>query len=207
MRRVWVDPASPQRDALEEAAKWILAGRVVAIPTDTLYGLAVDPFNAAAVDALFAAKDRPSDRAVPLVASDRAQVERVLGPLTPLGARLAERGWPGALTLVVAAPRSIARAVTGDAGTVGVRVPNHDVARAIARGVGRPVTATSANISGEPPTDDPDRVEATLGERVEMLVDVGRTAGGPPSTIVDVTGAEPRLIRAGALPWDEIRRW
>ncbi len=207
MRRVWVDPASPQRDALEEAAKWILAGRVVAIPTDTLYGLAVDPFSAAAVDALFAAKDRPGERALPLIASDRAQVERVLGPLTPLGARLADRGWPGPLTLVVAAPRSIAAAVTAGTGTVGVRVPQHDVARAIARMVGRPLTATSANISGEPATDDPDRVEASLGDRIEMLVDVGRTAGGLPSTIVDVTGAEPRLIRAGAVSWDEIQRW
>ena len=207
MRRVWVDPAAPQRDALEEAAKWILAGRVVAIPTDTLYGLAVDPFSAAAVDALFVAKDRPADRAIPLIAADRAQVEGVLGPLTPLGARLAERGWPGPLTLVVAAPRALAAGVTGGAGTVGVRVPNHDVARAIARLAGRPITATSANVSGEPATDDPDRVEATLGDRIELLVDVGRTAGGSPSTIVDVTGAEPRLIRAGAVAWDEIQRW
>ena len=207
MRRVWVDPASPQRDAIEEAAKWILAGRVVAIPTDTLYGLAVDPFNAAAVDALFAAKDRPSERAVPLIASDRAQVERAIGRLTPLAARLADRGWPGPLTLVVAAPRSIAAGVTGDGVTVGIRVPRHDVARAIARIAGRPITATSANISGEAPTADPDRVEASLGDRVEMLVDVGRTAGGPPSTIVDATGAEPRLIRAGAVPWDEIQTW
>jgi L-threonylcarbamoyladenylate synthase len=207
MRRVWVDPAAPQRDAIEEAAKWILAGRVVAIPTDTLYGLAVDPFSSAALDALFAAKDRPTDRAIPLIAADRAQVEGVLGMLTPLGARLAEHGWPGPLTLVVAAPGALAAGVTGGTGTVGVRVPNHDVARAIARLAGRPITATSANVSGEPATNDPDRVEAVLGDRIEMLVDVGRTAGGAPSTIVDVTGAEPRLIRAGAVPWDEIQRW
>jgi len=207
MRRVWVDPASPQRDAIEEAGKWIRAGRVVAIPTDTLYGLAADPFSDAAVDALFAAKGRPAERAVPLIAGDREQVERVLGRLTPLGAALAERGWPGPLTLVVAAPRSLAAGVTGGTGTVGVRVPNHAVARAIARAAGGPVTATSANISGQPATDDPDRVEAALGGRIEMLVDVGRTAGGLPSTIVDVTGAEPRLIRAGAVPWDEMVTW
>ncbi|HZT77913.1 MAG TPA: L-threonylcarbamoyladenylate synthase [Vicinamibacterales bacterium] len=204
---MWVDPAAPQRDAIEEAAKWILAGRVVAIPTDTLYGLAVDPWSAVAVDALFAAKDRPAERAIPLIASDRAQVETAIGPLSPTAARLADRGWPGPLTLVVPAPPALAAAVTGGTGTVGVRVPNHDVARAIARLAGRPITATSANLSGEPATDDPDRVEASLGDRIQMLVDVGRTAGGPPSTIVDVTGAAPRLLRAGAVAWDEIERW
>lgn len=207
MRRVWVDPAAPQRDAIEEAAKWILAGRVVAIPTDTLYGLAADPFSAAAIDALFAAKDRPAERAVPLIASDRAQVESSIGALSPIAARLADRAWPGPLTLVVAAPRTLASGVTGGTGTVGVRVPNHDVARAIARIAARPITATSANVSGEPATDDADCVERTLGDRIEMLIDVGRTAGGPPSTIVDVTGDTPRLVRAGAIPWDEIQRW
>jgi len=206
MRRVWVDPAAPQRDAIEEAAKWILAGRIVAIPTDTLYGLAVDPFSAAAVDALFAAKARPADRAIPLVAADRAQVEAAVGALPAIAARLADRAWPGPLTLVVRAPRALAP-VTGDTGTVGIRVPNQDVARAIARMTGRPVTATSANVSGEPATDDPDRVEAALGDRIELLVDAGRTAGGPASTIVDVTGDVPRLVRAGAIAWDTIQQW
>ena len=206
MRRVVVDPGAPQRDAIEEAAKWILAGRVVAIPTDTLYGLAVDPFSAPAVDALFAAKNRPAERAVPLIAADRAQVEATLGMLSPIAARLADRGWPGPLTLVVPAPRALAAGVISG-GTVGVRVPNHDVARAIARAAGRPITATSANLSGEPATDDPDRVEASLGERIDFMIDAGRTPGGPPSTIADVTGSAPRLVRAGAIAWDEIQRW
>jgi len=105
------------------------------------------------------------------------------------------------------APRGLAAGVTGGTGTVGVRVPNHDVARAIARIAARPITATSANLSGEPATDDADCVERTLGDRIEMLIDVGRTAGGPPSTIVDVTDDTPRLVRAGAIPWDEIQRW
>ncbi len=207
MRRVWVDPAAPQRDAIEEAAKWILAGRIVAIPTDTLYGLAVDPFSAAAVEALFAAKRRPADRAVPLVAADRRQVEATIGALSPLAARLADRGWPGPLTLVVPAPRALAPALAAGTGTVGVRVPNHDVARAIASLAERPITATSANVTGEPATDDPDRVEAALGNAIEMLVDIGRTPGGAPSTVVDVTGRAPRLVREGAVGWNEIQRW
>lgn len=205
MRRVFVDPDAPQRDAIEEAAKWIVTGGLVAIPTDTLYGLAVDPFRRDAVERLFAAKERPLDRAVPLIAADAAQVAAAIGPLPPLGTRLAERYWPGPLTLVVPAPRGMAPRVMGDGGTVGVRVPRHDVARAIARACGRPITATSANVSGRPATADPAEVEETLGDRVDLLIDVGPTAGGAPSTIVDVTGAEARLVRAGAIPWDEIR--
>jgi L-threonylcarbamoyladenylate synthase len=207
VRRVFVDPGAPQRDAIEEAAKWILLGGIVAIPTDTLYGLAVDPFRRDAVERLFEAKARPADRAIPLIAADAAQVASAIGQLPPLGAALAARYWPGPLTLVVAAPPGLARRVTGEGGTVGVRVPRHDLAREIARYCGRPVTATSANVSGQPATDDPERVEAALGDRIDLLIDAGRTPGGPPSTIVDVAGAEPRLVRAGAIAWDEIQRW
>src|SRR5262245_273579 len=207
MRRVFVDPGAPQRDAIDEAAKWIRHGGLVAIPTDTLYGLACDPFRADAVSRLFAVKGRSAERALPLIAADAAQVATYLGALTPLGARLAERFWPGPLTLILAAPRSLARDVTGGTGTVGVRVPADDVARAIAAASARPITATSANISGGPSTADPDEVERTLGDRIDLLIDTGRTRGGPPSTMVDVTAPEPRLVRAGAIAWDEIQTW
>jgi len=206
MRRVAVDPDAPQRDAIEEAAKWILAGGVVAIPTDTLYGLAVDPFRADAVKRLFDVKGRPEDRGVPLIAADVAQVESGMIRLSPLATRLAERFWPGPLTIVVPAPVALAAGVTAGSGTVAVRVPAHDVARTICRLAGRPVTATSANISGHQATADPDEVERTLGDRIDLLIDTGRTRGGAPSTIVDATTAEPRLIRAGAIGWDEIER-
>ena len=204
MRRVFVDPGAPQRDAIEEAATWILAGAVVAIPTDTLYGLAVDPFNADAVARLFAIKGRDAARALPLVAADRRQVESTMGRLTGDAARLAERFWPGPLTLVIPAPASLAAAVIGSGRTVGVRVPNHDVLRAVLAICGKPVTATSANLSGQAPTEDPDRVERELGRRVDFLLDTGATPGGAPSTIVDVTRTPPTLVRAGAIPWDDI---
>jgi len=207
MRRVFVDPGAPQRDAIQEAAKWIRNGGVVAIPTDTLYGLACDPFRADAVARVFAVKGRAAERALPLIAADAAQVAAHLGTLTPLGARLAERFWPGPLTLILAAPASLARDVTGDTGTVGVRVPADDVARAIAAACERPITATSANISGGPSTSDPNEVERTLGDRIDLLIDTGATRGGSPSTIVDVTSARPRLVRAGAIAWDEIQTW
>jgi L-threonylcarbamoyladenylate synthase len=207
MRRVFVDPESPQRDAIDEAAKWILNGGVVAIPTDTLYGLAVDPFSADAVARLFAVKGRSAERGLPLVATDAAQISAHLGRLSPDAERLAARFWPGPLTLLVAAPRTLARDVTGGTGKVGVRVPADAVARAVCAAVGRPITATSANVSGEPATSDPGHVERALGDRIDLLIDVGQTPGGAPSTIVDATGASPTLVRAGAIAWEEIQRW
>jgi L-threonylcarbamoyladenylate synthase len=205
MRRVFVDPGAPQRDALLEAAKWIRTGGLVALATDTLYGLAVDPFRADAVARLFAAKGRAEDRGVPLIAADEAQIAAHLGPLPPAGAALARRFWPGPLTVLIEAPAALAGRVTGGTGRIGVRVPAHEIARAVCRAADRPVTATSANISGRPPTADPDEVERTLGDVVDLLVDTGAAPGGAPSTIVDVTGGELRLVRAGAIAWDDIR--
>jgi len=207
VRRVFVDPEAPQRDAIEEAAKWILEGEVIALPTDTLYGLAVDPFNAAAVARLFAAKGRPEDKGIPLIAADRAQIERHIGALTGSAARLAERFWPGPLTLLLLAPRAMAAAVSAGTGRVGVRVPDDRCARAICAAAGRPITATSANVSGAPATPSPDDVERSLGDRIMLLFDAGPTRGGPPSTIVDVSSAnsEPALVRAGAIAWNQIQ--
>jgi L-threonylcarbamoyladenylate synthase len=207
VRRVFVDPGSPQRDAIQEAAKWILSGGVVALPTDTLYGLAADPFSPDAVARVFRVKGRAAERALPLIAADAQQVSAHLGPLSATAARLAERFWPGPLTLLVAAPRALAHDVTGGTGRVGVRVPADDVARAICRAAGRPLTATSANVSGEPATADPDHVERTLGDRIDLLIDAGPTRGGAASTIVDATAAAPALVRAGAIPWAEILAW
>ena len=207
MRRVFVDPDAPQRDAIEEAAKWIRGRGLVALPTDTLYGLAADPFCVDAVARVFAAKGRGAERALPLIAADTAQVATHLGRLSAKGDQLADRFWPGPLTLILAAPRGLARDVTGGLGTVGVRVPDHGVARAICAACDHPVTATSANISGEPASSDPDEIERTLGDRIDLLIDTGPTRGGAASTIVDATSAEPALVRAGAIPWDDILAW
>ena len=207
MRRVFVDPGAPQRDAVEEAATWIRAGGVVALPTDTLYGLAVDPFNANAVARVFEVKGRSSERALPLIAADAAQIAAHLGALPPIARRLAERFWPGPLTLLLPAAPALATDVTGGTGKVGVRVPADGIARAVCAAAGRPVTATSANVSGEPATPDPEVVERTLGSRIDFLLDTGPTRGGAPSTILDVTGDQPQVVRAGAISWDEISAW
>jgi L-threonylcarbamoyladenylate synthase len=108
---------------------------------------------------------------------------------------------------LLTAPPALAPDVSGGTGTVGVRVPAHAVARALCRACGTPLTATSANISGAAPSADPGEVERTLGARIDLLVDAGATPGGPPSTIVDATGASPRLVRQGAIAWEEIQEY
>jgi tRNA threonylcarbamoyl adenosine modification protein (Sua5/YciO/YrdC/YwlC family) len=202
--RIRVATSDPEPAKIAKAADTIVHGGVVAMPTDTLYGLAVDPFNTAAVDKLFALKGRASDQPIPLVATDNGQVYDWIGELSPLGFLLAERFWPGPLTLVMRAPLTIDRRIAGAHHTVGVRVPEHDVTRALCAAAGRPLTATSANLSGQPATADPDVVVRTVGSGLDLLLDAGLTRGGAPSTLVDVTRIDPVLIREGAIPWADI---
>ena len=204
MIRLKVDSDDPDAALVDRGAAVIRSAGIIALPTDTLYGLAADPFNPVAVRRIFEVKSREQGRALPLVAADADQIARWLAPLSPTVERLAARFWPGPLTLLVPAPSALAADVAGGTGRVGVRVPAHAVARALCRAAGVVLTATSANISGEPPTEDPERVALSLGDRIELLLDAGPTPGGRPSTIADVSSGEPRLVRAGAIAWDEI---
>lgn len=200
MRRV--TPSS----SLAEAALVIRRGGVVAIPTDTLYGLAVDPFSPAAIARLFALKGRAGERAVALIAADVEQVTAQMGALSAPARQLASTYWPGPLTLLLPRPSTIPAELTGGSDRVGVRVPNHDVARALCRACGHLLTATSANVSGEPASDDPDHVARVFASSdVELLLDAGRTPGGPPSTIVEALADGIRLVRPGAIDFDEIQ--
>jgi L-threonylcarbamoyladenylate synthase len=209
MRRIAIDARQPAATALAEAAAILRAGGVVAMPTDTLYGLAADPFSSAAITRVFAVKGRSAERAMPLVAADVDQVVRQIGPLSEVAQRLASMYWPGPLTLLVARPPSIPAEVAGGRGEIGVRVPAHTVPRELCRVCGCLLTATSANLSGEPPSNDPDAVARSLGIAgpwgVDLLLDAGRTPGGAPSTIVDVTGRDVRLVRPGAIAWDDVQ--
>jgi len=196
-------------DALETAAAAIRNGGLVVIPTDTLYGLASSPFDALAIARLFDAKGRDAAQALPLIAADLDQVVEKIGALPARARRLAERYWPGPLTIVVPAPPQIVSAATGGTGRIGVRVPNHPVAVELCRLTGFPITATSANVSGRPASADPDEVVKGLGEMqaaIAVMLDSGATPGGPASTIVDVSEDEPRLVRAGAISWEAIQR-
>ena len=201
---VTVDPVRPTAEAIDTAVRALRAGGVVAYPTDTLYGLAVDPRLPEAVARLFEVKGRSLTAAIPLVAAETGQVERDVGPLSELATRLARQFWPGPLTLVIEAHLGLDERLLAGGTSVAVRVPDHPVARALAKRLGFPVTATSANTTGGVPSDTPRAVEEGLGAAVTLGIDGGRTTGGAPSTIVDVRGDRPVLVRDGRVGWDRV---
>jgi L-threonylcarbamoyladenylate synthase len=185
------------------AVSALRSGGVVAFPTDTFYGLAVDPRSALAVKRIFELKRRAADQPLPLIASSVDQIVDHVGTMTPLASRLALHGWPGPLTLIIPASPALCEGVHLSTGKVAVRVPADSVARALASSAGHAITSTSANISGNPPASTPAEVIASI-HGIDVLIDSGPTAAGLPSTIVDATGGAPILIRAGAVPWERV---
>lgn len=196
-------PGDPEPQTLARAVDALRAGSVVAFPTDTLYGLAADPRSDAAIARLFEVKGRDRGMAMPLIAADAAQA-RMAGNLGPAEMRLAAAFWPGPLAVVVEAEPGLSREALLD-GTVAIRVPAHPVARALAAAFGFPVTATSANRSGQPAAESGEDVARAV-RGVAVLVDGGRVPGGAPSTIVRVTNEGPVLVRAGAVAWERVLR-
>lgn len=199
-----VSAESPDPAVIRAAADLVRRGLVVAYPTDTLYGLAVDPRNAAAVTRLFALKGRPESSALTLIAADMGQA-RAAGELSPQAERLAARWWPGPVTLVVRAQAILAREMLAGGLTVGIRIPDHAVAIALAREAGCAVTATSANRSGATAASTAEAVADALPD-VDAIVDAGPVRGGAPSTIVDASVPSVSLLRQGVVPWDKVLR-
>ena len=193
----------PPEDSLAEAARALAEGWPVAIPTDTVYGLAVDPFRPGATDRLFDAKRRPRDVNLPVLVTGREQA-LLLATAVPDGAlALMERFWPGPLTIVVPSRPDLAADLGEDEATVGVRCPGHPVPRALCRVAG-PLATTSANLHGQPTLPTAEEVVAVFGSTVPVVLD-GGTCQGRPSTVVDCTGQEPKLLREGRVSWDDVR--
>ncbi len=189
--------------AIAMAVEVLRRGGVVAYPTDTLYGLAVDAGSDGALQRLLAIKERDRDRAIPLIAGSIEQA-CAAAHLSEGDLRLARAFWPGPLALVVGARPGVAVLAAAADGTVALRVPAHPLARRLATTFGACITATSANRSGEPPTASAADIAASLGDRVDLLLDGGDAPGGPPSTIVALGPDGPRLVRAGAIAWERV---
>jgi L-threonylcarbamoyladenylate synthase len=202
MQRVFVDADGRGDAAMAAAVDVLRQGGVVAFPTDTLYGLAVDPRSDVAVAKLFALKGRGVTAAVPLIGASIEQV-MLAGTLGPRERRIADAFWPGPLSIVIPSSQAIARGVVGGEDTVAVRVPAHRVARQLAAAFGFCITATSANPTGSPPATSADAVASALPQ-VDLLLDGGDAPGGAPSTIVGFDSDAPVLIRAGAVPWERV---
>ena len=200
--RIDIDPASCRPEDLAEAVSFLRSGGIVAFPTDTLYGLAVDPTSPSAVARLFALKERPASAAIPFVAASREQVE-AWATMSTDAARLADAFWPGPLSLICDAPAAIVPAIHAQLGTIAVRVPAHPVARALAAAWGSPLPATSANVSGQPPAVRAEDLVTLISEHL-LVIDAGPAKGGAPSTIVDARQQPPVLVREGAIAWNRV---
>ncbi len=194
-------------DSLATAAQALRNGAVVAVPTDTVYGLAADPHQPRAVELLFALKERPTAVALPVLVAGRDQLSTVCGPLGKAAEHLAGRFWPGPLTLVVPRRRSFTADLGGPASarqTVGVRWPDHPVIQSLCRQLG-PLAVTSANRHGAAPATEAGAVGAIFaGDDGLALILDGGFCGGTPSTVVECRGPAMRSLREGAIPWPDL---
>jgi L-threonylcarbamoyladenylate synthase len=204
-----VDPARVLPDLLLEAAGIIRHGGAVAYPTETFYGLAVDPFDKKAVERLFALKQRPAGQPLILLL---AQTEEAFDLAAPSGAAkswfldLARAFWPGPLTLVLPARASLACPALAASAGVAVRISSHPLAQQLARSSGMPITSTSANVSGEAPPASADAIDQRIAAGVDLILDGGPTPGDAASTILDLTGQRPVMTRAGGVTREQISR-
>ncbi len=198
--------ASEQALAVEEAAAIILEGGIVAFPTETYYGLAVDPFNCQALDRLFALKQRSLSKPVLTIIENRAQLSTISTVIPPCFNSLMARFWPGPLTLIFNARPELPPRVTAASGTIGARVSSNALAHSLVRAVGRPITATSANISGQPPALNAGRLQKIFGGGLDYILDGGSTPGGQGSTIIGCQGDELCLLRSGVVEVDQLFR-
>lgn len=189
-----VNPERPEDSAVREAAECLARGGLLILPTDTVYGLAADPRVPGAEDRLYEAKRRPAEKAIPRLASDARQVSGSGAVLGGKGRRLAERYWPGPLTLVLAVP----------GGTCGFRVPDHATCLAVLRAVGAPLAVTSANLSGAPEARTAEDAVRSLCEQVELALDAGPAPGGVASSVVRVIGEHVEILREGAISGPEL---
>jgi L-threonylcarbamoyladenylate synthase len=189
--------------AIPRALEILRAGGLVAFPTDTVYGLGCLAFDQAAIESIYLAKDRPLEKAIPILIADADDLDRVARGVPELARRLASRFWPGPLTLVVPKRADLPAAVSATA-TVGVRVPDHDAARALLRAAG-PMAVSSANLSGHASPRTVSEVIHQLNGRIPLVLDGGETRGGVPSTVADVTGAGPVILREGPITSEQIK--
>lgn len=189
---------------IETAINTLRDGGVVAIPTDTLYGLAACAFDETAVARVFELKGRPAGMALPLLLADAADAHRCTVDLPPTFERLAARFWPGALTLIARKSDAVPYAVTAGMDTVGLRVPDHPLARSVARLLGAPITGTSANRSGMPGLTTAQAVRDEFGDAIGYVLDGGDAPGGVASTVLDLSDDTPKILRQGAVGRDAI---
>ncbi len=201
-----ISAESPEPHVIQYAASAITRGQVVGIPTDTFYGLAADPFNLAAVEMVYRIKGRPEQKALPVLVSSIEQAVGLVRDLPDAFLKLAQKFWPGPMTMVVDAVNKMPLKVTGNTGRIALRWSAGKVACAVIDAHGGPVTGTSANISGFPACSSAEQLIKQMGERLPMILDGGESKAALASTIVDLRGDDWRILREGIISEKDIRK-
>ena len=203
---VKINSETPEPSLIRYAADQIRSGQVLGMPTDTFYGLAVDPFNLRAVDRVYEIKSRSRHKPLSLLIEDVDQAEHLANTLPDEFYALAKKFWPGPLTIIVKAASRLPLKVTANTGNVALRVPNANIPLEVIKAAGIPITATSANLSGESECTSAEAVRDQLGIRIPIIVDGGSSPREIASTIVDLTDEEARwkILREGAIAAQEI---
>jgi L-threonylcarbamoyladenylate synthase len=200
-----ISPENPDPAAIRYAADFIRRGELVAIPTDTYYGIAADPFNLAAVDQIYRVKGRPETRALPILVNTTSQAVSLSRDVPYTFHRLAAKFWPGPLTLLVEASTGVPLKVTAHTGNVALRWPRHAIVNSLIDLIGGPITGTSGNISGQPACASAIDLLEQLGDRLPLIIDAGETPGNLASTIVKLDGDDWEIMREGVVSEPEIR--
>ena len=194
------------KSSLREAGEVVRGGGVIAFPTETFYGLGVDPLNVPAVQRLYDLKGRsPQTSPILVLIRSRRELQALVSEITPAAERLMQACWPGPLTLVFRAAEAVSSVLTAGTGTIGVRLSAYPDVQRVLEIIGGPLTGTSANRTGQPPATTADEVERAFGADVDLIVNGGPTPGGLPTTVVDTTVSPPRLIREGCVSHASLR--
>lgn len=201
-----ISPSNPDPSALEKAAAIITQGGVVAYPTETFYGLGADGENEASVEKLFALKGRDFNKPIPLIIGRQDHVTKLAAVIPAVAERLMDQFWPGGLTLLFEALPAVSTRLTGGTGKIGIRLSSNTIATGLASRLGRALTATSANLSGQEECVSAKEVIERLGSKIDAVIDGGTTPGEKGSTIVDITTDPPVVIREGIIPSSLILR-
>ncbi|MBM3265197.1 MAG: threonylcarbamoyl-AMP synthase [candidate division Zixibacteria bacterium] len=199
-----IHPENPENALLEGAADLIRSGGLVAFPTETVYGLGADASDSEAVRRIYAAKGRPEHNPVLVLIADRSWLTSLVADIPACATPLMEAFWPGPLTLAFPAAPGVDSELLGGGTTIGVRYPGASVALRLTNTVGRPITAPSANRSGGPPPLTAQAVADDLEDRIDLILDGGPAGEAIPSTVVDVSGTAPRLVRPGRVAFEDI---
>ena len=202
---VKVDPFAPEQALIDAAVGIFKDGGLVIYPTRCLYGLGADATNPVAVEKVFTVKGRDRGRPVSVLCQDDAGLRRIVERVPPQGERIMRRFWPGWVTLVFEASDVLPAALIAGTGKIGVRLPANPVAAALVAGFGRPITATSANLSGAGGCFRVADLPRAVLERVDLVLDAGELEGGPGSTVVDVTGSTPVILREGLVSAQQLK--